>query len=119
MNQKKTTPPSSKRKPQPQYVQYLGDLGWGGSPMFQLKAQRNGAKATTKHTAKKPAAKPKATKKAALVDKYDNDGSDVEMSSDGGAGTSNSIPVVPEGSKKTASEKYTKVRPSILRSPHN
>lgn len=84
-------------------------------PLF--KARENGAKAPTKQTAKKPAAKPKATKKDALVDKDDNLGSDAEMSSD--AGASNGIRAVPEGSKKTASEKYTKVRVLFPRSLHN
>jgi len=75
--------------------------------------EKNGAKATVKQTVKKPSAKPKAVKKAALVDKDDSVGSDAEMSSDG-AGASNSVQAAPGGSKKTASEKYTKVRPLPL-----
>ena len=74
-----------------------------------FKAQKNAAKATAKPTAKKPAAKPKATKKAALVDKDENIDSDAEMSSGGGANASDGIREIPEGPKKTASEKYTKV----------
>ena len=76
-------------------------------------------KAITKQIAKKPAAKPKATKNAVLADMDDNVGSDAEMSSDGGAGASSSIQAVPEGRKKSASEKYTKVRAPLLRSPYN
>lgn len=87
--------------------------------MLLFKTQKNGAKATTKQTAKKPAAKPKVTKKAALVDKDDNLGSDAEVSSDGGAGASNGIQSVQGGPKKTASEKYTKVRVILLRSLHS
>ena len=119
MNRRKTTPPLPKRKLRPRYVRYLGHLGWKDSSTFYLKVQKNGAKSTTKQTAKKPVAKPKAAKKAALVDKDDNAGSDVEMSSDSGAGASNSIQAVPGGSKKSASEKYTKVRASLLRSSHS
>ena len=62
-----------------------------------------------KQAPKKSAAKPKGTKKAALVDKEDNTGLGVEMSSDGDIGPSNGIHTVPAGQKKTASEKYTKV----------
>lgn len=88
--------------------------------MFWFKAQKNGAKITIKQTAKKPAVKPKTGKKAALIDKDENAGSDVEMSSDGGAGASNSIRAVPEGSKKSASEKYTKVQvPPLFLHPAN
>lgn len=71
-------------------------------------------KATTKQAVKKPVAKPKAAKKAALTDKDANAGSDAEMSSDSGAGPSNGIQAVQEGPKKTASEKYTKVRTLLL-----
>lgn len=99
--------------------QYFGDLGWACSLFSSLKAQKNGAKVTTKQAVKKSTAKPKAAKKTALVDKDDNAGSDAEMSSDGAADASNSIQAVPEGSKKTASEKYTKVRSPILRPPWN
>ena len=87
--------------------------------MVLFQARGNGAKAPAKQTAKKPAAKPKVTKKAALVDKDDNLGSDAEMSSDGGVGASDGIQAVPAGSKKTASEKYTKVRVLLPCSLHN
>lgn len=90
-----------------------------GSPLLLFKAQKNGAKATTKQTAKKPPAKPKATKKAALADKDDNAVSDAEMSSGSGANASSGIRAIPEGPKKTASEKYTKVRGPLLRSLHS
>jgi hypothetical protein len=96
--------------------QCLRDLGWADSSAFSFKSKKPEAKATTKQAAKKPVPKPKATKKAALVDRDDNAGSDVEMSSDGGAEASNRTQAAPGGSKKTASEKYTKVRVSFLHS---
>ena len=87
--------------------------------LFSLKVKKDGAKVTTKQTAKKPPAKPKAAKKTALVDKDDNAGSDAEMFSEGDAGASNGVQPVPGGSKKSASEKYTKVRAFPIHSPPN
>jgi hypothetical protein len=69
-----------------------------------------------KQIAKKPVAKPKTAKKAALVDKDDNAGSDAEMLSDGSPGASDGIRAIPEGPEKTASEKYTKVQTPLFHS---
>lgn len=83
-----------------------------------VQGKKSEAKVTTKQIVKKPVGKPKAAKKAALADKDANAGSDAEMLSDDGAGPSNGIRAAPEGSKKTASEKYTKVRALLFHPLH-